>query len=118
MILAESTRQASLALRTDRWKLILPMARDAAGHALPDVYGRPRHPDPLLFDLKTDPAERHNLAAELPDKLDEILGTLNAWRAEMARITGEPDPIQAQGLSLPYSVFMQRLLARQKEART
>jgi hypothetical protein len=30
----------------------------------------------------------------------------------MARVTGEPDPIQAQGLSLPYSVFMQRLLAR------
>jgi hypothetical protein len=30
----------------------------------------------------------------------------------MARITGEPDPIQAQGLSLSYAVFMQRLLAR------
>jgi arylsulfatase A-like enzyme len=117
VVLAESTRQASLALRTDRWKLILPMARDAAGHSQPDVYGRPRRSDPLLFDLKADLAERHNQAAERPDKLEEMLGTLNAWRAEMARITGEPDPIQAQGLSLPYSVFMQRLLARQKEPR-
>jgi len=112
VILAESTRQASLALRTERWKLILPIARDAAGRPLPDVYGRPRRPDPLLFDLKADLAERHNLAAERPARLEEMLGALDAWRADMARLTGEPDPIQAQGLSLPYSVFMQRLLAR------
>jgi arylsulfatase A-like enzyme len=112
VILAESTRQASLALRTERWKLILPITRDAAGCPLPDVYGRPRRPDPLLFDLKADPAERRNLTAEQPARLEEMLGALDAWRADMARITGEPDPIQAQGLSLPYSVFMQRLLAR------
>jgi arylsulfatase A-like enzyme len=112
VILAESTRQASLALRTERWKLILPITRDAAGGALPDVYGRPRRPDPLLFDLKADPAERRNLTAEQPARLEEMLGALDAWRADMARITGEPDPIQAQGLSLSYAVFMQRLLAR------
>ena len=55
IVLAESSRQASLAVRTERWKLIQPIVADAAGHTLPDVYGRPRRPDPLLFDLEHDP---------------------------------------------------------------
>ena len=37
---------------------------------------------------------------------------LQHWRAEMAAATGEPDPIQAQGLSLPYASFMARMQAR------
>ena len=112
VVSSEATRQASLALRTAEWKLILPIVADAEGRPLPDVYGRPRCPDPLLFDLRTDPAEQHDLHAERPDMLAEMLGRLDAWRAEMAHVTGEPDPIQAQGLSLPYDRFMERLLAR------
>jgi len=41
-----------------------------------------------------------------------LLGTLKEWRTEMASITGEPDPIQGHGLSLPYSRFMERMFAR------
>lgn len=112
VISAEASRQASLALRTEEYKVILPIVADAEGRPLPDVYGRPRDPQPLLFDLRRDPCETHNLAAERPDLLKQMLSELAAWRNETAQITGEPDPIEAQGLSLSYEVFMRRLLAR------
>jgi arylsulfatase A-like enzyme len=112
LVLAESSRQASLALRTERWKLIVPFVSDAAGDPLPDVYGRPRRPDPLLFDLDHDPDERHNLSREQPELTATLRGELEHWRAATAAVTGEPDPIQAQGLSLRYDYFMSRLRAR------
>jgi hypothetical protein len=62
--------------------------------------------------LWSDPGERHDLGGELPNKLAELLGTLKEWRTEMTGITGEPDPIQSHGLSLPYSRFMERMFAR------
>lgn len=112
VVSAESTRQASLALRTPQWKIILPIVEDVEGRPLPDFYGRPRCTDPLLFDLRSDSLERHTLSSELPNELAELLGTLKEWRTEMASITGEPDPIQGHGLSLPYSRFMERMFAR------
>lgn len=114
IISSESSRQASLAIRSDRWKCILPIVSDARGRPLFDVYGRPRSPEPLLFDLHADPGERHNLAARNPAQLELLLAQLEQWRAEMAAITGEPDPVREQGLSLPYDSFMQRLLARRQ----
>ena len=112
VVLAESSRQASLALRTGEWKLIVPIVADAEGRPLPDLYGRPRSPEPLLFDLRADPGERHNVHTELPTKAAELRGILDAWCAGMASITGEPDPVRAQGLSLPYAYFMERVFAR------
>lgn len=112
VVSAESTRQSSLAVRTLDWKLILPIVEDARGRPLPDFYGRPRRPDPQLFDLRADPGEWRDLAAEHPAQVAELLATLDAWRDEMARITGAPDPLREQGLSLAYSVFMERMLAR------
>ncbi len=112
VVSSESTRQASLAYRMEDWKLILPIVADAEGRPLPDVYGRRRRPEPLLFDLRSDPEERHDLHAERPDMLAELLDHLQRWRDEMRDATGEPDPIQAQGLSLPYDRFMERLFAR------
>jgi arylsulfatase A-like enzyme len=112
LVLAESSRQASLALRTERWKLIVPIVTDASGNPLPDVYGQPRRPDPLLFDLERDPHERHDLSREQPETLAALCKELDRWRTAMAAATGEPDPIQAQGLSLPYDYFMARLHAR------
>ncbi len=112
IVSCESTRQASLALRTSQWKVILPIVEDALGQPLPDFYGRARSADPLLFDLQTDPGEWHDVSHKYPDKLAEMLTLLNAWRAETSRVTGEPDPIQSQGLSLSYSQFMQRMSAR------
>lgn len=112
VVSSESSRQASLALRTEDWKLILPIVADAAGNPLPNLYGQPRDPAPLLFDLQNDPYEQHNLAAEHPDKLSELCQMLADWRSEMAQVTREPDPIQAQGLSLRYDSFMLRLFGR------
>jgi arylsulfatase A-like enzyme len=112
VVSVESTRQASLALRTPRWKVILPIVEDAEGQPLPDFYGRPRCANPLLFDLWSDPVERHDLGGELPNKLAELLGMLKEWPTEMTSITGEPDPIQSHGLSLPYPRFMERMFAR------
>ena len=112
VISAESTRQASLALRTPDWKVILPIVEDLQGRALFDFYGRLRSAEPLLFDLRMDPGEQQNLIHDRPDKLAEMLSVLAEWRTEMARVTGEPDPIQSQGLTLPYAQFMKRVLAQ------
>ncbi len=114
VVLTESSRQASLALCTERWKLIRPIVADAAGRPLPDVYGRPRRPDTLLFDLEHDPCERHDLSRERPEILAALEGDLQRWRDDMARATGAPDPIEVQGLSLPYDFFMERLFARRR----
>jgi arylsulfatase A-like enzyme len=108
VVSVESTRQASLALRTERDKLIVPVVEDADGRPLPDFYGRPRDPSPRLFDVAVDPSERHDLAAERPDTLARLMAELDAWRAEQEKVTGLPDPVLTQGLSLPYERFMER----------
>ena len=112
VVSSESTRQASLSLRTESWKLILPITEDAGGRFIPDFYDRPRSPDPLLFDLRSDPAEEQNLAPSMPEKLSEMHQELEDWRGEMAEATGEADPIRVQGLGLPYDRFMRRVLNR------
>lgn len=108
VVSVESSRQASLALRTEREKLIVPVVEDAEGRSLPDLYGRPRDPSPRLFDLTVDPSERHDLAAERPDAVARLWAELDAWRAEQEKATGLPDPVLTQGLSLPYERFMER----------
>lgn len=113
VVSAESTRQASLSLRTPAWKVILPIVEDAQGQPLPDFYGRPRNPAPLLFDLRADPAETHDLSREQPARLREMLMQLADWRATMAAQSGEPDPIQSQGLTLPVEIFLHRISNRQ-----
>lgn len=112
VVSAESSRQASLAFRTSEWKVILPIVEDAQGQPLPDFYGRPRNPAPLLFNLRTDPGETHNLSQEQPAQLRHMLTQLANWRAGMAATTGEPDPIQSQGLTLPIENFLARIANR------
>ena len=36
-----------------------------------------------LYNLKTDLGETNDLATEMPDKVDELLGMLRAWRSEV-----------------------------------
>ncbi|MGH3487410.1 MAG: sulfatase family protein [Actinopolymorphaceae bacterium] len=102
----ESTRQASAALRTSDAKLIVPYVEDANGHPLPDLYGRARDPAPLLFDVEADPSERNNNAGRRPADLERLRADLDRQRAAM--LAGRPDPVPAQGLGLPYDVFMGR----------
>ena len=110
IVSVESSRQASLALRTPSHKLILPITADAAGNPLPDLYGRPRTSDPLLYDLIDDPAEAHDVAATQPDITATMLAELNDWRSAETRT--EVEPILESGLTLPYEKFMARRLAR------
>lgn len=112
VISAECTRQASLALRTRRHKLIVPVVNDAEGRSIPDFYGLPRSPDPLLFDLERDPGEKTNLAPEMPDLTTRLRTELEQWCAAENRRLGEPDPVRTQGLGLPYHHFVNRLRER------
>jgi arylsulfatase A-like enzyme len=94
--LAEATRQASYAVRTARWKLIVPVVRDLHGRLLTDVYGRPRDHQMLLFDLLHDPRERHNVAGERPDVVAQLADDLENWRRARLARWGGPDPVAEQ----------------------
>lgn len=110
----ESTRQASLCLRTEKWKLIQPIVRDSNGEEIYNIYGESRAEKPVLFDLKNDPRELHDVSEQYPQIRDELLERLNLWRSEQVERRGA-DPL-LEGLSLPYSDFMSRLNARSLRA--
>ena len=51
----------------DNWKLIIPYVPNEST---------------MLFDLKNDPSELKNLASEMPNKIDDLLGALLKWYHE------------------------------------
>ena len=108
----ESSRQASICLRTERWKLIVPIIENVRGNALVEIYGQPRDPAPLLFDLENDPEEKHNVSAQYPDVLAALTQELTEWRAAEVAARGGDDPLLENGLSLGFEAFMSRLRAR------
>jgi arylsulfatase A-like enzyme len=111
VVSVESTRQASICLRTGQWKLIEPITHTARGEIIPDIYGRPRADGVLLFDLEHDPAEKRDVSDQYPDVRDQLQKQLHAWRAAEIARRGD-DPLAEYGLSLPYDDFMTRLNAR------
>ena len=113
VISVESTRQCSLSVRTRDWKLIVPLSQTSDGRTLCDIYGNARDDRVLLFDLNRDSEEKHNVAAQFPERRDSMLQVLAARRVEEnARRADNRDPLD-YGLSLPYSEFMERLNSRQ-----
>jgi arylsulfatase A-like enzyme len=96
LVLTEATRQASYALRTPDWKLIVPVTYDAHGAPIPDVYGRLRDPRPLLFDLRADPCEKHDVHAKHPHVAEDLQARLARWVQEELRRWGGPDPVATQ----------------------
>jgi len=114
IICVESSRQASIAIRTKDWKLIVPIIKDVNGNPLPDFYGNPRDPKVLLYNLQNDPEETQDVAEKYPSQRDVLLQRLQQWRAdEVARLDGH-DPLLENGLSLGYEEFMGRMLKRGK----
>lgn len=111
----ESSRQASIAIRTPKWKLIKPIVKDKYGKMLFHLHGTPRDPALLLFDLENDPAEKVNVAERFPELRDQLLAELTAWHTHEISLRGNHDPILENGLSLHYDDFMKRLRARQKK---
>ena len=52
-------------------------------------------PDIMLFDLKADPHEQHNLAVERQDLVNHAMSLLDDWRGEMmATATTPQDPME------------------------
>ncbi|MDB6070867.1 MAG: Choline-sulfatase [Verrucomicrobiales bacterium] len=70
--------QGPLALRMGSWKYIQAGRGGSGKAAAPDAGDAPK---PKLYDLGKDPAETHDLAAELPDKLREMAAFTQAARA-------------------------------------
>lgn len=45
-----------------------------------------------LYDLKTDPRESRNLAAEKPERVNELAGKLDSWRTAVGAQMNTPNP--------------------------
>jgi len=76
----------TLALRVGDWKYIPATSRDAAsgtGGANPadDRFKENRFPTALLFNLRDDPAEQHNVIARYPEQAAAMQRRLDAIRA-------------------------------------
>src|SRR5687767_12825049 len=90
LFLTECTWMRKRGVRTPEWKLIV--ARDH-----PDIHGRP----PLeLYNLRTDPRELRNVAAEQPAVVAALRAELEGWIDRRLRETGLPDPIERQEITL------------------
>jgi hypothetical protein len=48
----------------------------------------------MLHDMKKDPHQQVNLAAERPEVVGELSRCLAAWRQEQVRKGGVPDPLE------------------------
>jgi arylsulfatase A-like enzyme len=45
-----------------------------------------------LYNLRADPGEQHDLAAEMPDKAAELRQRLHPWRNEVGAVMPQPNP--------------------------
>lgn len=87
-----------LALRFGKWKYIPPNNGPRVAWQTGIEMGN--SPEPQLYDLSRDPAERCNLAPDLPDKVAELDRLLNTIRTtpertltvrEITKLTGRMD---------------------------
>lgn len=90
IITEECTWQAKWGLRTEAYKFIL--SRE------PDLHGNPMQE---LYDLRTDPAELHNLTDKQPDMAVRFERELEQWITERVTALGyADDPVREQGPTL------------------
>ena len=75
-----------LALREGQWKYIEPSNRREDERA--DQHGARQRPEPQLYDLASDPGERHNLAAKDPKRTAAMAARLAAAAAAPAATAG------------------------------
>jgi arylsulfatase A-like enzyme len=92
--LISSTQANLLSIRDTRWKFIPGLVGPAKGKPsagpLVDLLGseeaqsndRRDQSGPRLFDLQTDPAELHNVAAEHPEIVERLKARLQEQRAK------------------------------------
>ena len=77
-VLVEQGGALALALRQGRWKYIAPAQGPRIQQNTNTETGN--DPEPQLYDLATDPAERNNLAAVRPEKARELAALLDGLR--------------------------------------
>ncbi len=78
-------------LRQGDWKAVFLPRTNGPAYAQPNgVVG-----DWELFNLRTDPAEAHNIAAQEPERLKALIAAWDAYARDNGVVT--PPPVQAQG---------------------
>ena len=68
-LIFESAHNHQIALRKDKWKLIMPI----------ELSHRFLGTEPELFDLSVDPGEMNNLASEFPKVVEQLSSELSPW---------------------------------------
>ena len=86
MYITECTWMRKHGWRTSEWKLIIALEPDF--HFKPEVE---------LYNLRLDPEENHNVAAENPEVVDLLRARLDTWIAQREQETGLLNPIHHQG---------------------
>lgn len=77
------------AVRSGHWKLILPHSYRTMNGQEPGAGGKPgkyrmvQVTEPELYDLRADPGERRNVAAEHPDMVKQLLAHAERARADL-----------------------------------
>ena len=90
--LVHQSNNGSFAIRMDRWKLLLTPDSGGWSEPKPDSPTSKTLPRFQLYDLDSDPAESHNVAAEHPEIVTR-LGTRMRALLENGRTTpGAPQP--------------------------
>ena len=82
-VLVEQAGTLALALRQGDWKYIAPAQGPRVQVNTNTETGN--DPGPQLYDLARDPGERHNLAADRPEKVRELANLLEAIRRPSTR---------------------------------
>jgi arylsulfatase A-like enzyme len=93
-----------IAVRTDRWKLILRQQHTLLGKVSwwRFITGKPKDYAAVeLYDLSSDPLERNNVADRYPAVVAELTGPLKEWDAAMEKARVKHAPADGR-LIIPY----------------
>lgn len=89
-----------MAFRSGNWKIKLPRGEIKGRYTYP---GEPAH-DTLLFNLKDDPGERNNLVEEYPEKIDELISKINAYKEALGPLP--PALKQKIGADITFNAYL------------